>query len=92
MKIKAGKNWELPIKIVGREGNYVTVNINNGAIFVFEMFGKTILSGWYDGLGGPRVKDYGYVYIWNSQLNNTKGNPKMGFTINKKDLEDIING
>lgn len=89
-KIKAGKFWEFPIKVVGREGNYITININNGAIFVFEMYNRTIIRGWYDGLGGPKINDFGKLYIWNSKELNTKGNPKKDFTFSKKDLEDII--
>lgn len=91
MKIKAGRHWELPIRVVGREGDIVTVNINNGAIFSVKMYNNIIMGMNYDGIGGPVVKDYGAVYIWNSKEKTQNGTKKMSFTINKKDLEEIIN-
>lgn len=91
MKIKAGKHWEFPIEVIGRSDDIVTININKGAIFVFKMYNNVIVSGYYDGLGGPPIKDFGKLYIWNSKELNTKGNLKKDFTFNKKDLEGIIN-
>lgn len=89
-KIKAGKKWALDCKVVGREGDIVTVNINKGAIFVFKMLGDYIAYGCYDGLGGPRV-NFDQLYIWNSTETNSNGKIKKTFTIHKKDLEEIIN-
>lgn len=94
MTIKAGK-WEFPIQIVGRAKldetfDLVTVNINKGAIFVFQTYGNIIMTGWYDGYGGPKLKDWKNVYIWNSEQLNTKGNIKKVFNFNKKDLEVLL--
>lgn len=90
MKIKAGKCWEFPIKVVSRSGNYVTVNVNKGALLAFQLEDGKIVKGWYDAVGGPEIKDWSFVYIWNSKELNTKGNPKMGFTIKKSDMEELL--
>lgn len=95
MTIKAGKHWELPISVVGRKmldnnTDLVTVNINKGAIIVLHVWNSTILTGWYDGYGGPKIRDFSKLYIWNSELLSTTGKPKKDFCISKKDLEEII--
>lgn len=97
MRIRAGRHWEFPISIVGRSNldnicDLVTFNINKGAIIVVQVFNQTgtILTGWYDGYGGPKINDWGNVYIWNSKELTTTGKPKTTFTINKKDLEALL--
>ena len=97
MKIRAGRHWEFPISIVGRSNldnicDLVTFNINKGAIIVVQVFNQTntILTGWYDGYGGPKISNWGKLYIWNSELLSTTGKLKKDFCISKKDLEDLL--
>lgn len=90
MKIRAG-HWELPIEVVGKEGNIATVNINEGAILVFEMMRGWPIRGWYDGLGGKPINDFSQIYIWNSTEKTSTGKIKKVFVLNMKMLADIIN-
>lgn len=96
MTIKAGKCWELDVKVVAiarcpidDRTEIVTFNFNNGAIICAETFDDTILRGWYDGYGGPKAK-FSQLYIWNSTKLNQNGKPKTTFTVSPIQLKEVI--
>lgn len=90
--IKLGA-WEFPIEVICRGRDHLTVNINNGAIFVFHLLSmadRTIICGGnYDTMDGPPING-NQLYIWNSKELNTKGKLKKTFTLNYTELEALL--